>query len=159
MEIKFQPIGILHTPHKNAQGMPIQTAGAISIKGEIEIYPEFAEGLKDLDGFSHIILLYHFHLSEGFNLLVIPFLDTEVRGVFSTRAPRRPNSIGMSIVKLIEVKNNILYIENVDMLDGTPLLDIKPFIPATDVIEEVKTGWLEKKTETFKNKLSDERFK
>lgn len=138
--------------------MPIQPAGAKGIKGTIEIKPEYEKGLLDLEGFSHVFLLYHFHQSEGFELLVTPFLDNKIHGVFATRAPKRPNPIGISIVKLTHVKDNILEIENVDMLDGTPLLDIKPFIPAFDKYEAEKTGWMNHPKENLNDIKSDERF-
>lgn len=138
--------------------MPIQPAGAKGIKGTIEIKPEYEKGLLDLEGFSHVFLLYHFHQSEGFELLVTPFLDNKIHGVFATRAPKRPNPIGISIVKLTHVKDNILEIENVDMLDGTPLLDIKPFIPAFDKYEAEKTGWMNPPKENLNDIKSDERF-
>ncbi len=115
--------------------------------------------MKDLDGFSHIILLYNFHLSRGFHLLVVPFLDSEPRGLFSTRAPKRPNSIGLSIVRLVKIDNGILQVQNVDMLDGTPLLDIKPYVPEFDHQVDVRTGWLERAREAVSGKKADERFK
>lgn len=139
--------------------MPIQPVGAKGVKATIELKNEFIDGLKDLEQFSHIILLYHFHQSEGYKLKVTPFMDTEERGLFSTRAPRRPNGIGMSIVRLIEIENNILHIEDVDILDGTPLLDIKPFFSQFDNREEAKSGWLEEKWKERNLKIkSDKRF-
>ena len=139
--------------------MPIQPRGAVGVKGQIELYPEFVEGLKDLDGFSHAILLYHLHKVEGFNLLPVPFLDTEQRGIFATRSPKRPNAIGLSIVKIVRVENNIVDIENVDMLNETPLLDIKPYVPEFDVFTDVKSGWFENAKGEVRTKRSDERFK
>ena len=139
--------------------MPIQPTGAPGIKGTIEVFPEFREGLRDIEGFSHIILIYHFHRVNGSKLLVTPFLDTQLRGVFSTRAPTRPNPIGMSIVRLRERKQNILYIENLDILDGTPLLDIKPYVPEFDHRPEVRTGWLERARGKVRQGKSDDRFK
>jgi tRNA-Thr(GGU) m(6)t(6)A37 methyltransferase TsaA len=138
--------------------MPIQPAGAESIHGTIEIHPRYVDGLKDLEGFSHIILLYHFHRRKDTKLTVIPFLDTRPHGVFATRAPSRPNPIGISVVKLNKVRGNILEIENVDILDGTPLLDIKPYVPEFDQSTEVNIGWLEDKREKVKGKKSDGRF-
>lgn len=157
--IIFKPIGIIKTPYKKKDGMPIQPTGAIGIKGEIEIHHAFVEGLKDLDGFSHIILIYHFHNSEGFQLNVKPFMDDRLHGIFSTRAPKRPNPIGLSVVKLNKIENNILYIENIDVLDGTPLLDIKPFVPDVDCPKANKLGWLEGKSNKMGDKISDSRFK
>jgi len=138
--------------------MPIQPSGAESIRGTIHILPEYSEGLKDLEGFSHIVLLYHFHLSQDTKLTVIPFMDSQARGVFSTRAPSRPNPIGLSIVKLRKIKGNILDIENVDILDGTPLLDIKPYVPEFDQYPADRIGWLEQVRGTVRGKKSDNRF-
>ncbi|MBC8415907.1 MAG: tRNA (N6-threonylcarbamoyladenosine(37)-N6)-methyltransferase TrmO [Candidatus Cloacimonetes bacterium] len=160
-EITFKPIGIIHSPFKEPVGIPIQPAGAKGIKGNIEIFEEFKEGLKDLDGFSHIVLLFNFHLSEGYKLEVMPFMEDKIRGVFATRAPRRPNQIGMSIVRLEKVEDNILHISNVDIIDGTPLLDIKPFVSkfdCFDINENEKVGWLKKRVKRVDEHRSDERF-
>lgn len=158
-QIIYRPIGIIHTPFTEAKKMPIQPAAAKGIEGTIDINPEFENGLKDLDGFSHIILLYHLHLSRGFSLEVIPFLDDKPRGVFSTRAPRRPNPIGLSIVRLVDIEENRLYIKNVDVVDGTPLLDIKPYVPEFDDQKAEKIGWLSDKIDRMRETKSDERFK
>ncbi len=158
MKIEYQPIGVIHSPFTTLEGMPIQPAGASGVKGRVEVYPEYEAGLKDLDGFSHLFLLYHFHRSMGFKLQVIPFMDTEHRGLFATRAPKRPNAIGLSVVRLIEIKYNILQIENVDVLDGTPLLDIKPYVPEFDEQKYVRTGWLEKTGKRVAERSSDDRF-
>ncbi len=138
--------------------MPIQPSGAKGVRGHIEVFPEFVEGLKDLDGFSHITLLYHFHRSTDFKLTVIPFMDTEPRGLFATRAPKRPNPVGLSTVRLIKVDGNLVHIENVDILDGTPLLDIKPYVPEFDHQEGYRRGWLEKAGDGVQEKKSDDRF-
>ena len=159
MKIEFTPIGIIHSPFTESEGMPIQPAGAAGIKGTVEVFKEFHTGLNDLDGFSHIILLYHFHRSRGFNLRVVPFLDSEPRGLFATRAPKRPNPIGLSIVQLEKIDEGILYIRNVDILDGTPLLDIKPYVPEFDAQVKVRTGWLDKGKQTVSSRKSDDRFK
>jgi tRNA (adenine37-N6)-methyltransferase len=156
--ITFEPIGVLHTPFMTKEGMPIQSNGATGIKGQIELKEEFIAGLADLDGFSHIILIYDFHKSKGFELLTTPFLDTTQRGVFATRAPKRPNPIGLSVVRLLKIEKNILYIENVDMLDGTPLLDIKPYIPAFDIHKTEKNGWIDSKIDNLNEIKSDTRF-
>lgn len=153
------PVGVIHTPFKELENMPIQPSGAAGVRGTVEVFPEFAEGLKDLDGFSHLLLLYHFHGSRGYKLTVIPFLDSEPRGVFATRAPRRPNPIGLSIVRLLQIKECSLDIENVDILDGTPLLDIKPYVPEFDHPEDCSIGWLERARGRAKAKRSDDRFK
>jgi tRNA-Thr(GGU) m(6)t(6)A37 methyltransferase TsaA len=158
-EIKYQPIGTIHSPFKDPQGMPIQPAGAKGVTGTIDIDPAYAEGLKDLEGFSHIILVYHFHLSKGYELKVKPFLDEVSHGVFSTRAPARPNPIGHSIVKLIRIADCTLDIEEVDIIDGTPLLDIKPYVPEFDLRSADRTGWLSGKAEEARGKKADERFK
>jgi tRNA-Thr(GGU) m(6)t(6)A37 methyltransferase TsaA len=156
--IVFTSIGIIHSPFKELKGMPIQPAAALDVEGWIEIYPDYVEGLKDLDGFSHIYLLYHFHKANQAKLTVTPFLDTVPRGVFSTRAPSRPNPVGLSVVALDRVDHNRIYIRNVDILDGTPLIDVKPYIPEFEQQEELRTGWLEASGEEIRNKLSDDRF-
>jgi len=159
MPIEFNPIGRIHSPFSGLQGMPIQPTGALGVRGTVELYGEYREGLKDLEGFSHIILLYHFHLSRGFSLIVVPFLDSVERGVFATRAPKRPNPIGLSIVRLERIEAAVLHICNVDILDGTPLLDIKPYVPDFDAQEAVRAGWLEKAGRSVSNRKSDDRFK
>ncbi len=138
--------------------MPIQASGAKGIKGKIILKEEFISGLTDLDGFSHILLIYHFHQSSGFDLMTTPFLDSKKRGVFATRAPRRPNAIGISVVRLLKIENNMLHIAGVDMLDETPLLDIKPYIPAFDVHPTEKDGWTTNKTDDLDQAKSDKRF-
>ena len=120
MQFNYQPIGIIHTPHKTIEGTPIQPTGARGIQGSIEIFPDYADGLADLSGFSHIYLLYHFHLSKKYSLTVKPFLDDHKRGLFATRAPSRPNPIGLSVVRLLDIEDRILRIQNVDVVDGTP---------------------------------------
>ena len=158
-EISYRPIGIIRSPYKETKGTPIQTSGAKGVRGTVEIFPEWVEGLKDLDGFSHIILIYHFHLSKGYSLTVKPFLDDTPRGVFSTRAPKRPNSVGLSIVKLLKIEEATLYIEDVDIVDSTPLLDIKPYVPEFDGKEAIRTGWLRGRAERATETEADERFK
>ena len=140
MNIALKPIGVIHSPFKDLDGMPIQPAGASGVKGSVEVFEEYRAGLKDLDGFSHIVLLHLFHRSPGFSLQVVHYLDTEMRGVFATRAPRRPNAIGLSVVQLDMIKDGTLQIQNVDILDGTPLLDIKPYVPEFDAQVKVRTG-------------------
>ena len=155
---KYNPIGVIYTPFKERAGMPIQPSGGSGLQGTVEVYPEFREGLSDLDGFSHIILLYCFHRIEGFKLRVVPFLDIWSRGVFSTRAPTRPNPIGLSVVRLLSLEDGILRIENVDILDDTPLLDIKPYVPEFDAQSKIRTGWLEEVGKNVSKKRSDNRF-
>ncbi len=157
--MKYQPIGVVRSPFKTIEEMPIQPAGAGEVQGIIELRPELVEGLKDLDGFSHIIVIYHFHQVQQTQLTVIPFLDTRPHGVFATRAPKRPNPIGLSIVKLTRIEGNLLHVENPDMLDETPVLDIKPYVPEFDQPREVKTGWLEAAKGAVEKKKSDLRFK
>jgi len=143
--IQYKPIGVIHSPFKVPRDTPIQPAFARDIEGTVEIFPEYAEGLTDIEGFSHIILIYHFHLSNKFSLKVKPYLDDRLRGVFATRAPVRPNPIGISIVRLDRVVREKLYIRDIDIIDGTPLLDSKPYVPEFDTRETVKIGWLASK--------------
>lgn len=157
--IEMKPIGIIHTPFNSSEGMPIQPAGAAGIRGTIEIFEEYQAGLNDLDGFSHIILLFHFHRSSGFNIQVVPFMDSQLRGLFATRAPRRPNQIGLSVVQLDRIENGVLYIQNVDIMNDTPLLDIKPYVPEFDSHVDIRTGWLEQARKTVTERKSDDRFK
>jgi tRNA-Thr(GGU) m(6)t(6)A37 methyltransferase TsaA len=158
MKIEYQNIGLIHSPFNNIREMPIQSVGASGIKGIVEVFPAFTEGLKDVEGFSHIILLYHFHQIKESMLLVTPFLDSQPRGVFATRAPKRPNPIGLSVVKLDGIEGNILHVENVDILDGTPLLDIKPYVPEFDNHPADRVGWLEKAKGRVRSQKSDGRF-
>ena len=155
----MNPIGKIHTPFAELEGMPIQPTGAIGVNGTVEVFDEFRAGLKDLDGFSHVILLYVFHRSEGYNLQIIPFMDNSSRGVFATRAPKRPNPIGISVVQLHRIENRILHVCNIDILDGTPLLDIKPYVPQFDRPQKVRTGWIAKSKDKVSTKKSDDRFK
>lgn len=143
MNIEIKPIGIIHTSYKTVSDMPIQPMAATA-EAYIELFPEYVEGLLDIEGFSHLTLLYNFHKVEGYHLQVTPFMDTVEHGIFSTRSPKRPNAIGLSTVKLERVDGNILHIGQADMLDGSPLIDIKPFFPRYDNRENVCIGWLEK---------------
>ena len=140
MEIVMRPIGVIHSPFADPRQTPIQPTRSDAV-GQVEVYPEFAPGLQDVDGLSHLILLYAFHRSSGYSLHVTPFLDDQPRGLFSTRYPARPNPIGLSIVRLLSRQDNILQIEGIDVLDGTPLLDIKPYVPDFDIRQDVQTGW------------------
>jgi tRNA-Thr(GGU) m(6)t(6)A37 methyltransferase TsaA len=157
-EICYSPIGIIRSPFREIQGMPIQSRGAQGIRGTIEMRPDLVSGLKDLEGFSHVILIYHFHRSRGFSLHVKPFLDDHHHGVFATRAPNRPNSIGISVVRLVSIDGRTLHIEGVDILDETPLLDIKPYVPEFDAREPDHIGWLLGKAEKVGECRADERF-
>jgi len=142
MEFSMRPIGIIHSPFTDTIHTPIQPTRSQAV-GQVEVYPEFIGGLQDLEGFSHIILLYVFHRSEGYTLSVKPFLDDRDHGLFTTRYPRRPNPLGLSIVELQAVRGNELEIKGVDVLNGTPLLDIKPYIPDFDLRTDVRVGWYE----------------
>ncbi|WP_022665993.1 tRNA (N6-threonylcarbamoyladenosine(37)-N6)-methyltransferase TrmO [Desulfospira joergensenii] len=158
MSIDFSPIGTIHTPFDDLKGMPIQPSGAKDVKGIIEVFQEYEQGLNDLEGFSHIILLYHFNKSRGFDLMVTPFLDTQKRGLFSTRAPRRPNPIGLSIVEILGREKNKIFIKGIDVLNKTPLLDIKPYVPRFDTKEVSASGWLEQTQDDSVSMKSDDRF-
>lgn len=143
--ITLVPIGIIHTPFSSREAAPIQGCFSPQSEGQVEVFEEYAEGLEDVEGFSHIILIYRFHLSSGFKLKVKPFLDEQLRGIFATRAPWRPNPIGMTIVRLERREGNILHVKGVDMVDGTPLIDIKPHVPGFDPEGQARSGWLEGK--------------
>lgn len=152
------PIGVIRTGFQTLEGMPIQNAGARNSTGRVVLDPAYEEGLADIDGFSHVILLYHFHQSSGFDLVVKPFMDTRPRGLFSTRAPRRPCAIGFTVVELVSRKGRELEISGIDVLDRTPLLDIKPYVPKFDAVGSARIGWMESnqdKADTFR---SDGRF-
>lgn len=158
--ICFKPIGYIYTPFKTIENMPIQAAAARGVPGRILIVEEFAEGLKDIEGFSHIHVIYCFHKCEGHMLTVKPFLDDKTHGIFATRSPKRPCAIGMSVLKLTGVEGRELAVENVDMIDGSPLLDIKPYVPDFDVVEgPVRTGWYNDKPKDLHDTRSDDRFK
>ena len=157
--ITYTPIGVIYSPHLDIANMPIQPSNSKGIMGYIEINPEYAGALRDLDGFSHIILIYHFHMVNSFKLTVIPFLDDKSHGLFATRAPKRPNPIGLSVVKLLSINETRLDIENVDIINLTPLLDIKPFVPKFDNPENPKIGWLTDKIDKMNNVYSDSRFR
>jgi tRNA-Thr(GGU) m(6)t(6)A37 methyltransferase TsaA len=142
-KIILEPIGIIHTEDTKPQGTPIQPLfGKEGSLGRAEVFSEYVEGLTDLEGFSHIILIYAFHLSKEYRMMVTPFLDDNPRGLFSTRAPRRPNPIGISAVELVAVNDSSVVFRNPDMVDGTPLLDIKPYVPDFDSIQAQRIGWL-----------------
>ncbi len=158
MKISYTPIGVIHSPFHELTGMPIQPSGETSAPGTIELELEYIGGLKDLDGFSHIILIYHLHKSRRSALQVVPFLDSEPRGVFATRAPHRPNPIGISVVRLLRIEANVLYVESLDILDGTPLLDIKPYVPEFDSPTEFRLGWLENTRGKVRSTRADARF-
>lgn len=179
--IKFRKIGTIRTPFKEPGGMPVQPKAGRGVKGVIVILPEFVDGLSDLDGFSHIVLVFNLHksimkvpdgrnpflfkiratlgLEKPYKLKVVPFMDTEERGVFATRAPRRPNSIGISTVRLEKVEGNKVYFQDCDIIDGTPLLDIKPYFPEIVDGDVLRFGWSEKTIDNIDRVRSDDRFK
>ena len=152
------PIGVVHSPFKVPQNVPIQAAAARGVAGSVEVAGEYAEGLRDVEGFSHLILVYHFHLAQNYSLLVKPFLDDNPHGLFATRAPSRPNPVGVSVVRLIKREKNVLHIQDVDIVDGTPLLDIKPFVPSFDQREAERIGWLTGKIDEMHSSRDDGRF-
>ena len=146
--ITLKPIGIIHTPYKESKGIPIQGKFEKDATGQVELFPEYRQGLKDIEGFSNIILIYYFDRSKDEKIISRPFLEDETHGIFSIRSPHRPNHIGVSIVKLGKVERNKITFSEVDILDGTPLLDIKPYVSHFDSRENVKNGWLEKHFES-----------
>lgn len=156
--LEFKAIGTIHSPFASPQGMPIQPSGAVGIRGQVEVLPEFQDGLDDLCGFSHIYLLYYFHLAKAFTLKVKPFLDQVERGLFATRAPSRPNPIGISVVRLMEIEQNLLHVQDIDVVDQTPLLDIKPYIPIFDVRRPERIGWMREAVEKAAEVKADGRF-
>lgn len=156
--LKVEPIGVIRTPFSSLEDMPIQPGGGRDVLGELLIEPRYCEGLADLDGFSHLYLIYLFHRAAGTKMRVIPFLDDRPRGVFATRAPVRPNHIGLSVVELVEVRDCKVKIRNIDVLDGTPLLDIKPYIEQFDGVAESRSGWMEAHKDEVEAKRSDNRF-
>ena len=142
-QIIFESIGVIHTTYKEKKETPIQGVYSPDGRGEVELFPKYISGLKDVEGFSHLILIYHFHCAETSSLLMKPFLDNQEKGIFSIRHFNRPNHIGLSVVRLYSVKENILEIGEVDIIDGTPLLDIKPYVPDFDIRQNVRAGWYE----------------
>ena len=156
--VQYKPIGIIHTPFKEPKGTPIQPTAVPGVKGTVEVFSGYIEGLQDLDEFSHLYLIYHLHLVKKSVMRVRPFLDNKLHGIFATRGPSRPNPIGLSVVRMLRMDVNTLYIQDVDMIDGTPLLDIKPFVPEFDHREAVKTGWLASAVQNQVGRRDDGRF-
>ncbi len=156
MKLECTPIGTVRSPFPEPAGVPIQPSRARGVEGTVEILPEYEEGLCDLDGFSHIVLVTWLHRSEGFRLKTVPFLDTEKRGLFSTRSPRRPNPIGLSVVRLLNVEGCTLKVADLDLVDGTPVLDIKPYIEEFDVRPDFRSGWVGRSK--VKRRIADDRF-
>jgi tRNA (adenine37-N6)-methyltransferase len=157
--VTYRPIGIIRTPFQDAEGMPIQATAAVGVPGRIEFDAEFLEGLADLDGFSHLILVYHLHRVSAARLTVTPFLDDRPHGIFATRSPARPNPIGLSTVRLIAITGSTIEVEDVDMVDGTPLLDIKPYVPAFDERRDVRVGWFAERLGGLPEARADDRFR
>lgn len=143
MKLELTSIGLIHSPHKEAAGTPVQSSLAAGVEGTVELFPQFAPGLKDLEGFERIWLLYWCDRAKEPQLVVIPYLDTAPHGLFATRAPCRPNPIGLSAVRLLEVRGNLLRVDGLDVLNNTPLLDIKPYIPSFDAFQAKRIGWCE----------------
>lgn len=156
--IVLQPIGRVHSPFKHAVGMPIQTVAAQQHEGKIEVFAPFAAGLRDVQEFQYLILLTHLHEATE-KLEVVPFMDASSHGVFATRAPARPNRIGLSIVELLGMDGCWLHFRGNDMLDGTPVLDIKPYVPQLDVRETERIGWFARGLDQLPGRLSDERMR
>jgi tRNA-Thr(GGU) m(6)t(6)A37 methyltransferase TsaA len=156
--IFMKALGTIHTPFDKLEDMPIQPKGAAEVIGTIELEEQYTEGLADLNGFSHIYLLYEFHMAQRTALTVTPFMDTTPRGVFATRSPLRPNHLGISIVKLIGVEKNIVTVQGIDILNGSPLIDIKPYIAAFDAVQQSQSGWMKGSEDEVAEKRSDLRF-
>lgn len=157
--VTYTPIGTIESPFASREGMPIQASAGQGVRGRVRLLPAYVKGLQDLEGFSHLILIYHFHLTRETQLVVTPFLDKAPRGVFATRAPNHPNPIGVSTVRLLTVNGAVLEIEDLDMVDGTPLLDIKPYVPAFDHRPAERLGWLQRVCGRAEQTRSDNRFK
>jgi tRNA (adenine37-N6)-methyltransferase len=158
-KVSIAPIGVIHSEFKSKVGVPIQTASAPQLVAQLEVYPAYAAGLRDLEGFEYLILVTHLHLATEEALEVVPFLDTISRGVFATRAPNRPNRIGLSIVRLVSIDDTTLHFEGNDMVDGTPVLDIKPYVPAFDVRQTERIGWFASRIDQLPGKRSDDRMR
>ena len=157
--ITYTPIGVIRSPFTTLEGMPIQTVAATGVAAAVELDPRYAAGLRDIDGFSYLLLITHLHLMQGFALEVTPFMDTQPHGVFATRSPRRPNPIGLSIVRLVRREGATLHIEEVDLVDGTPVLDIKPYVPQLDDRAAAHTGWFAENVHTVHQVRADDRIR
>lgn len=154
--ITINPIGVIHSSLTEAKGSPIQPVYAKDSTGIVEVYEPYRQALKDLEGFERIWLIYWFHQSKQSRLVVRPFMDTAERGLFATRAPCRPNPIGLSAVRLLQIKENRIDVTDVDIIDGTPLLDIKPYISRFDCYDVQRNGWIDQVPE--KHWVADSRF-
>jgi len=156
--VRYVPIGIIHSPLKDSSGAPLQSVSAKRVKGTVEVFPRYMSGLRDVAGFSHLILIYHFHLSRKASLTVRPYLDRKEHGIFATRAPVRPNPIGISIVRLRKVRDGTIWVEDLDVVDGTPLLDMKPYVPQFDVRSVQSIGWFKRNISKLNGTRADKRF-
>jgi tRNA-Thr(GGU) m(6)t(6)A37 methyltransferase TsaA len=157
--ISLTPIGVVRSEFKSRVGVPIQTASAPELRAALEVFPAYAAGLRDLEGFEYLILVTHMHLVAEELLEVVPFLDTATHGVFATRAPSRPNRLGLSIVRMVSIDGTTLRFEGNDMIDGTPVLDIKPYVPAFDVRQTERIGWFATRIDQLPGKRSDDRMR
>ncbi|KPK80253.1 MAG: tRNA-Thr(GGU) m(6)t(6)A37 methyltransferase TsaA [Gemmatimonas sp. SM23_52] len=158
-DIVLRPIGVIHSPHKKLEETPVQPAFAEGVKAQVEVFAEYHEGLRDLEGYSHIFLIYHFHQAPAPKLTVTPYLQDTPRGLFATRAPCRPNPIGLSLVRLLKIENGVLHIEDVDVLDGTPLLDIKPYVSRFDSCDGARCGWQDQVDDSTASARGRRRFR
>jgi len=156
--IPMETIGLIHSPFTKLENMPVQSLGPQSAEGKVVVDERFVEGLRDLDGFSHIYLVYRFHKATRTELQVVPYMDTEKRGVFATRSPLRPAHIGISIVELLSMSGNVLEVRGLDVLDGTPLIDIKPYMPQFDCWQNATSGWMKASRPDVERRRSDDRF-
>lgn len=156
--VVYRPIGVARTRYATQAGMPLQSVAALDEPGRLELDPELAPGLRDLDGFSHLHVISHLHRSEPGDLVVVPFLDQTARGVFATRSPRHPNPIGLSIVRLVAIDGSTLHVTGLDLLDGTPVLDVKPYVPAFDHVDADRVGWFEGRADAVHTRRADDRF-
>jgi tRNA-Thr(GGU) m(6)t(6)A37 methyltransferase TsaA len=157
-DVVLTPIGVVRTPFVDHVGMPIQTVAAKGVRGRIELLPEYAAGLADLEGFTFLHLITYLHRTGPASLRVLPYLDTTERGVFATRSPRRPNPLGLSLVRLTGIEGAVLHVEELDLLDGTPLLDIKPYVPPFDERGDARYGWFEQRAQNVHSVRADARF-
>jgi tRNA-Thr(GGU) m(6)t(6)A37 methyltransferase TsaA len=156
--IRYRPVGVVRSRHTNLEGMPLQSVAAADVRAKIEIRPDLVPGLRDLDGFSHIHVIAHLDRGAPGGLEAVPFLDDTVRGIFATRSPRHPNPIGLSVVRLLSVTGGVLEIVGIDLLDGTPVLDIKPYVPEFDSVAAERTGWLHEAAKRVHEVRGDRRF-
>ncbi len=157
--VTYRPIGIIRTPFATVEDMPIQATAALGVNGRIDLDPALVEGLMDLEGFSHLTLIYHLHRAVARGLTVTPFLDDRPHGVFATRSPARPNPMGLSTVRLVAISGSRIDVQDVDMVDGTPLLDIKPYVPAFDDRVGARVGWFTGRLAELGHVRADSRFK